>query len=206
MMTTSVSGLRRRTSSRNSSPLIPGIKRSTSARAYELRLRASTASVGLVKASMRRSSRCSARLSERHKFTSSSSKSIEYCISFLLGCRFHAAVGLDREGDGELAALSQFRGHGDHSTMRRDNAVTDRETQSETRPAFFRGVERVENVIDVRWGDPRSVVAQLDQRPTAPAFKRFARVYPDRAVSRHGVGGIEQQVEEDLLYLVRIDP
>src|SRR5574337_674738 len=207
IITTTVSGLRRRISRKNSRPFIPGIMRSTSATAYELRPSASAAWVGWVKGSICRSSRRNARLRERHKLTSSSSNSSASLISrHRAGSLGLDEVALQWQADTEHTTAPHLRRDGDLPTVRGDDAVTDCEPKTVSGTALLRGVEGVKDVVEIGRINATTVIAKLDHRLSPATFDRLARVDPDRARPLHSIGGVEQEVEEYLLQLPRIHP
>src|SRR5215475_5368741 len=171
MMMTKVSGLRRLISRRTSRPPISGMSRSTTARAYDVRLSASMAARGSLKVSTLRSSRCNARPSERQRLASSSMSIMEKGIlPHLAGAFGTGGFGPDGQRDGEHASPSHLRSHRYLAAMRGDDAVADGESEPKTGPAFLGGGEGIEDVIQVRRRDAAAVVGEFDQRRLPPAF------------------------------------
>src|ERR1035437_6774726 len=150
MITTTVLGLSRWTSRSTSRPVIPGIIKSTSASAYELRLSASMACAGLVKVSTVMSSRCKARPNDRHKFTSSSSNSNECGISPQVSVRFGTAhVVAHRQRDREHAPMSELRGHSDLAPVLGNDPVADRQAEAEPGPTLLGRIEGIKDMIHI---------------------------------------------------------
>src|SRR5512139_3632289 len=112
--------------------------------------------------------------------------------------RYMAIPFVDGEPEGERRSLP-FAAFGlDHGAVLLQDLVGDREPQP--RPLGLGREEGVEDLREILLWDPGAAVADHDAELAARFFRILldAALHPDRAALRHGLHGVQQDVDEDL--------
>src|SRR3990172_779859 len=185
------------------SPLISGILRSTIARSNSCRSAVLSASLGLVTAVTSKSRSPSRRDSVSMNRTSSSTMSsrifsCDIAVS-LLACglgRCGPRQGTEeREGRPVAGAALDL----DPTTHRLDDAVADRQTEARALADPLGREEREEDLAQHLGGHATPRVLDVELHPTV----LHARAQGDATVPADGIAGVVDEVEQDLLELVR---
>src|SRR6267142_3467191 len=111
----------------------------------------------------------------------------------------------DRKSDREGRALARPAAHLERSAVRLHDAVRDPETETGALLHLGRE-ERFEDARDRFLADPRAGVAHFDAHDVGLRIELAAadmRRDDEPTATRHGLGRVEEQIEEDLLQLIR---
>src|SRR5580700_1425133 len=95
----------------------------------------------------------------------------------------------------ERSAFAGSRADVDLAGMLLDDAVADREAQAGAAAAGFRGEKGIENAVNVFARNPRTGVDNFNLHAAVVG----ARAHFEQAAAGHGVAGVQEEIEKDLL-------